>query len=340
MKKLCLLTLLIVIVNFDASSQIKEKNFKIEDVIKFEAIPSDPVFDMLGLTDGKMEKPGTVKKLLANVVTATDIRGKMITGLAICFSPYQIAKGEDIYLDEYVKSKWERIKTNFQISLGTAPSINADSSLNWGIGVRIQLFNSGDGRLDSNNLTYLKERAEKIFSEVDIDNPVAFKNKIDELNKEEEVIKNQLEDDKSNPTWNAGSLDINAGFVFVATDSKVHKSGFDKFRLWANGGYGKGVWQILGQAGLFYKNDRLGQNDSMNYSIALMTRFGNENFRIGLGGSLSDAKNNKGAFAIAGEMNISESAWLVFAIERKFEGSVYSWNPTAGIKSNLGNFIF
>lgn len=335
------------------TEQQKKANsyLRIEDIIKFQAIPSDPVFDLLDLNETQIDKPGTIQKLLTSVKQTTGVNGKLITGIGLTFAPYQIFAGDSITLYKYINSNWERIKSNFQISFGTSPSKNADSSLNWGLGIRIQFLNSGDGRLDTNQYTKMGEIASKILDDeksklpeegetVTPEEMRRRKLRFEELVKlqndsaiygaVEELKKDAKGDD---PDWNATSLAVNLGVVLKSTDSKIQKSGLDKFRAWVNGGIGGSSWfQGLAQFGVF-KFDSV---KNWKFSGAIMTRFGSEHFRLGFGASSTDFQTGKGVLGLAGEVQISNSTWIVFSINRELEKGVTStWNPTAGIKANL-----
>lgn len=135
----------------------------VDGVAKFEAIPNDLAFDMLGLPGNAIQQPGTVSKFLASISQAADRQGHLSTGIAITFAPYQLIKAGDLKPSDYINEYVKRLLSNIQLSLGTAPSQEADSSLDWGMGMRIVFFNTGDGRLDSMSYEPYIQRAKAIL---------------------------------------------------------------------------------------------------------------------------------------------------------------------------------
>ncbi|MDB5033389.1 MAG: hypothetical protein JWQ98_630 [Chlorobi bacterium] len=126
----------------------------VDSLARFEAIPNDLVFELLGLPGNSIQQPGTVSAILASLTSAVDFKGNLAPGAAITLAPYQLIMGDSLELKDYVQNPMVRILANTQISLGTAPAHDADSALDWGVGARIVIFNSGDGRL---NTTYIDQ---------------------------------------------------------------------------------------------------------------------------------------------------------------------------------------
>jgi len=335
-------------------NEIKESSEKIssigriDNIVNYEAIPSDPIFDLLNLTGKEVSTPGTMNKFLASITNTTGFDGKLKTGIAISITPLQMFKSGE--LKDYISSFWERVKCNFQLSLGTAPDLNTDSTLNWGIGIRIPFLNSGDGRLDIENIEQLKKKSDLIFESIpvpDVADSETRKKILAERKKLEEKLSDQMKklDTISNsiikngqkPDWNTDSFELVAGVVFTATDSKIQKSGFNKFRAWLGGSFGTLKYlQLLGQAGVVIVNNEV-STDSVKFKAAGMIRGGISTFRLGFGFSTDDFK--KGILSTAGEVKISDFGWITFAIDRYVEEhrSPY-WKHGVGVKTTVGNF--
>lgn len=141
----------------------------IDSVAKFEAIPSDLAFDLLGISGNNIEQPGTLSSFLASITPAVDLQGHISPGIAVSFAPYQLLEGDKLQLKDYVDNPFIRILSNTHISLGTAPTKDADSSQEWGIGARIVLFNSGDGRLNTDYLDLLAREGIEAFQASPLD---------------------------------------------------------------------------------------------------------------------------------------------------------------------------
>ena len=136
----------------------------IDSVTRFEAIPSDLTFEMLELSGFHVQQPGTLSKLLVSLGTVVDRAGRLNPGVAVSFAPYQLIKSEGLQLNDYVSNFGTRLLANSQLSLGTASSRSADSTQDWGIGLRIVFLNTGDGRLDTNYLNLLFKHGQTLLN--------------------------------------------------------------------------------------------------------------------------------------------------------------------------------
>jgi hypothetical protein len=136
----------------------------IDSIAVFQAIPNDVAFQLLDLPGNGVEQPGTVSEFLASIQPVLDSRGMITPGIAVSLTPYQLLRGDELQLADYARDPIVRILSNLQFSLGSAASQNADSSQDWGIGMRITLLNTGDGRLDTNHIKRLVASALEIFA--------------------------------------------------------------------------------------------------------------------------------------------------------------------------------
>jgi hypothetical protein len=369
----------------------------IDSVAVFEAIPSDLAFDLLGIPGNTIQQPGTMSKLLASIQPVIDSRGTLSPGLAVSFAPYQLIKGDQLQLKDYAADPWTRLASNVQISLGTAPSINSDSSQDWGVGFKINIFNSGDGRLDTNHINQLVQSSLEIFNAIPLpsegtvspsflllsakarklsvttnnailDNDTVKANKsldslleiaaefdslgqtgqqtysalnqfiqknrgkISDIAKLREIKHAIVEHSGDQSAWNSTSLDLCAGTVYRATQSKIKQSDIDRLRVWLNGGIGFGSSQLIAQIGYFqqYKNSTL--NDSSYATAAIMYRYGSKDVRVGLGANGYDF--DRGTMNLVTEIRLNKSAWLVISVNRDFaKGELPTWNPGFTIKT-------
>ncbi|HUI28923.1 MAG TPA: hypothetical protein VLX91_01810 [Candidatus Acidoferrales bacterium] len=377
----------------DASSQTVETA---DSVARFQAIPNDVAFDLLGLPGNNIQQPGTISAFLASVQPAVNLKGELSPGIAITFAPYQLLMGSKLQLYDYYNSQLVRILSNTQVSLGTAPSKNADSSQDWAIGTRIVILNSGDGRLDSNKIKLLAKASiealdalpkphegqkvtpqiQKIYEEVqdlvqNVNNYIAtgvsvtsndslsrmldkLRNYADTLeaidpsyHAEAEALRNQAEHFvfnsailelrkiKPNPGWNATTLDVDAGAVYRANNAIIRQSALSRFRVWINGGIGLGDSQLLGQLGYYRQYALSGQADSTYLSYAIMYRYGNQDFRLGIGGN--GIGTEKGSISIVAEIRMSPLFWIIASLNRDLnKGMTSVWSPGISLKTSGG----
>lgn len=332
-------------INYQLMSQSTITVQSLDSLGYFEAIPTDPVFELLDLKGASVNQPGTISSFLGSIMTAGDKTGRLVPAYALSVAPYQIIEGSSLTLKNYVESSWTRILSNIQVSFGTAPAMDADSSIDWGVGARIVIYNAGDGRLDTDHINKLVEQAKAIFARNPIPevgekfDPNARKKSFDALMKEVESINTTIKKEKLSPKWNTTSFDVNIGTVYRATDSKIQNSAFTKVRLWLNGGCGGGSVQFLGQVGGLYQPGVKGIKDSMFVTAGFMFRAGGENFRIGIGSNTINFDH--GTIALMGELRMSKDAWVTVAVNRQFAvGTHPVWSNSIGIKTTTGVFTF
>lgn len=135
----------------------------IDSLASFESIPDDLIPHLLNLPGNAIQQPGTVANFLADIFNTVNLQGKLSTGIGIAFAPYQLLNGNRLQLSDYVGSEWTRILANSQISIGTAPALDADSALDWALGARIVILNTGDGRMNTGYIDQLMGKAAAIF---------------------------------------------------------------------------------------------------------------------------------------------------------------------------------
>ncbi|HTY38388.1 MAG TPA: hypothetical protein VMH23_14815 [Bacteroidota bacterium] len=134
---------------------VAQNMVSVDSVTKFQAIPGDIAFDLLGLPGNNIQQPGTVSSFLASLQPEVTIHGELSPAIAISIAPYQMLMGDKLQLIDYIRDPWTRVLSNTQLSLGSAAGLNADSSRDWAIGVKMVFLNSGDGRVDKQKLELL-----------------------------------------------------------------------------------------------------------------------------------------------------------------------------------------
>jgi hypothetical protein len=135
----------------------------IDSLARFESIPDDLAAHLLNLPGSAVQQPGTISSFLADIFNTVNLQGKLTTGVGISFAPYQLLEGDRLQLPDYVGSEWTRILTNSQIAIATAPALDVDSALDWAVGARVVLLNTGDGRLNTAYIDQLLGKAATIF---------------------------------------------------------------------------------------------------------------------------------------------------------------------------------
>ncbi len=347
--------LTILIVCLTVSVAYSQNDFgSIDSIVHFEAIPTDPVFDLLGLSGSQIEQPGTVSKFFGSILNASDVRGNLVTGFAMSIAPYQLFRGSRLKLRDYIENWGTRFASNIQLSVGTSPTKNADSSLNLGIGLRFVFWNSGDRRLDNKEIQKTIDQKKKILNDLSIKLMSAANEEeeaklLDEFEKGKSDLKRTEEEGKvlkeeqksiNSPRWNTKSLDLNIGVLYRASDSKLTESKLSKVRAWLNGGIGTSSVQLLAQLGVLYQlKEADSLKDSLFTTVSAMMRVGTPSFRFGLG--VYTVKFQRGVVSFASEIRLSSIGWLTFSLDRNVEEHKQPyWTQSMGIKTTLGNINF
>jgi hypothetical protein len=416
---------LLVVFNIATAQQLSSVP-SVDSVARFEAIPNSLAFQLLGLPSSKVAEPGTISKALASLSSFVDRSGHLATGLGVSLAPYQLWKGTDLQISEYVNSWWTRLLSNTQVSFGTAPSLNVDSSVDWAVGAQVVFLNSGDGRLDFDHIQSLVDRAHEIFSVIpipDLGTPgltanaralynratglaVAISNADSvQLNPDSALVKslgatidsiaavnpklgmqlskyldkridaalstahlNEARDSiastQPDPTWNAVSLDFNAGAVYRTSSIKIQDSKFSKAQFWLSSSWGSDLSKTMGiqiieqlgwykQTALTRSRDSIAgidtirvfdtlQADSTGLSAALMMRVGSQDFRFGAGFNALGSSGfafNRGTMSFVSEIRVSNKIWIVASIGGDFaDKQKPGWKPGLSVKGT-GDFF-
>ena len=114
------------------------------------SVPASPAFAILGLTPTSIQRPGSVRELMAAATRGFDKDGKVKNGLAIDIAPISLLARERIVGgDRYRDSSVTQALARTTVSLGTAES-GGGSQLAWG--VRVGIWDQGDPGLFAGKL--------------------------------------------------------------------------------------------------------------------------------------------------------------------------------------------
>ncbi len=114
------------------------------------SVPASPAFAILGLTPTSIQRPGSVRELMAAATKGFDKDGKVKNGLAIDIAPMSMFARERIVGgDRYRDSPVTQALARTTVSLGTAES-GGGTQLAWG--VRVGVWDQGDPGLFAGKL--------------------------------------------------------------------------------------------------------------------------------------------------------------------------------------------
>ena len=138
-----------------ARSQATEPTPSVYDILGKRAeadltVPLSPAFALLGLAPTSIQRPGSVRELLASATKGFDANGKVKSGLALDFAPYPLlAPNRLVGGRKYETDHVAQVLARTTVSLATADA-NGGSQLAWGI--RVGLLDQGDPGLYAKDL--------------------------------------------------------------------------------------------------------------------------------------------------------------------------------------------
>jgi hypothetical protein len=113
-------------------------------VLDFD-VPESPALVGLGTAMGNVTRGSAAKPFVAQLVNQFQAGEKVANGLALDFAPYFLYGGGRLAsIEEYRRNAIKRILANAAVSVATAQAPSDTSSLLFGIGARITLFDRHD----------------------------------------------------------------------------------------------------------------------------------------------------------------------------------------------------
>ena len=147
------------------------------------------------------------------------------------------------------------------------------------------------------------------------------------------MAKLKIQADGRSSVWNTTSLDLSIGTVYQSSSGSVAKSDFRRVNLWLNGGFGLGSSQLLMQIGGSLDRSLDGRKDSAYAIGGLMYRFGNPQFRAGLGFN-AERNIDKGSMNMVFEISVNRNLWIVPSLSMEAEkGKRTVWIPGLSFKT-------
>jgi hypothetical protein len=340
----------------------------VDSLARFQAIPDNLALQLIGLPGTSIQQPGTLPNVLASIANSVDRQGHLTPGLGVSIAPYRLIYGDTLQLRTYVDSWWEQVLTNSQLSFGTAAATDIDSALDWAVGAKIVLWNSGDERQNKVYINNLVERATELFDQARIPkvgstfsesdrqaNTTRLKASLTSLQTGRAAL------DSARQTayrWNGTFLELDAGFVYRAINQYVQASALSRWQAWMNGGWGTGSLHMMLQVGVNSQNlitrdvptmtlhtdTTTGRVDTMRGSVletiqrdslsllgALMIRYGNPNLRIGIG--ISRLANTQNEVNLLSEIRLGNNSWIVASVNGEIGDHKPTWKPNLTLKA-------
>jgi hypothetical protein len=111
--------------------------------------PTSPAAQLFGLGDGKITTISTPDQFGLQLLNGLDNDGKFNTGIAVDTLPYVLIRGNELTLEDYRNSWFQRFVSNAKLSIATTKSTDNTSVARAGLGIEFVIINEGDPRMDT-----------------------------------------------------------------------------------------------------------------------------------------------------------------------------------------------
>jgi hypothetical protein len=291
------------------------------------SVPASPAFAALGMSPSNIQRPGTVRELVAAVAQGFDSNGKPKNGVAIdlapmpMFAPEKIVGGKG-YADNYLTQALARTT----VSLATAQSAGDATQVAWG--VRVGIYDSGDPGLHWEAYTLCLRSA----------NPVMQPGmSVDALPAQEQARLNAATQKCANETfaslWSKPALYVGYGQSSYSSSGRLRDLEGDTRSLWATWSAGMDVSEMKGMLHLHgerLQNDRFAdeaddsvfrRQDKSSFGARLKLASAKWNAYMDVGRSRVklDGQQNKNVryWGLGAEFKIQDDVWLQVANVRE-----------------------
>ena len=219
------------------------------------SVPKAPAFTALGITPESVVRPTSPKAFATSLLSGSDPRGNIQTGLAVETAPYLLYAGNNITLRDYIANYPIRLASRTQLSVATAKGTNdEDEATRIALGFLITPFDLGDPRTDKKLLECFKEDIGLIHEKA-----VAFQNeiaplvatvppspewptklasKVAELEAEARGKAEACREKARERNWNASAWTIGVAPTWTSRDGNTSNLNWSGVSLWTSLGYG------------------------------------------------------------------------------------------------------
>lgn len=202
------------------------------------SVPEIPAFSFLGATPTNIARPNGARAFGAALLQGVDASGKVKQGFALEILPFlHLGKTS---LQQYQSSFWARVKSNLQLSVGTAKASGDSASTDIGLGLRVTLLDNGDALAD----TSFVQSVDRLTNECAPSSPDA-KN-VEATTEACMANKVKQEADKWNTArWNASAWVVAFALGAQLEQSKISDRRSLGWRAWSTYAQGLSGWGLL-----------------------------------------------------------------------------------------------
>jgi hypothetical protein len=314
------------------------------------AVPDSPAFAVLDVTPSSVTRPGTTSALGVGLLQGLDANGNLQSGLATDFSPYLLANGNTLTINQYRRNgKADNGRSllgnlaNIQFSLATAKgSSSDDKSIKLAAGLRYTIFDRGDPFIDGAMDTCMQTKAFDAAKDIrkkwedlekSIDPTKLTPEQILDMIKNSPIAAEESQaiekgaktcrDEHAKSAWNAGAWDVGIAPTWTSATGKTNDLKSSGYGAWTSYSLPLGNRaQII--ANVKYRTKEMiadpansaAQIQQDTFSAGLRLRYGNERRTFLVEGIYIDGKqtgrpsDNSYRYLVGGEFRITDSMWL------------------------------
>lgn len=207
------------------------KSKKVAGLSQDFSIPESPALTVLGLSATEVTRPSTLQELATSLQNGFDRRGNFQSGVAVDFSPYLLAYGNQLTLGEYQKSRSTQFFANTMLSIATAKALSdADKSTRLALGARLTFLDKGDPRLDAQLIKDFDDIAAQIFP----NDPNVKGISIEDA----KALHKKALDRSRQRNWNRTSWILGAAPSWISKESNVRHLDWNGGGVWTSYAYG------------------------------------------------------------------------------------------------------
>jgi len=294
-------------------------------------LPDAPALSLLNADASKIQEPGSLEELGADLVNGFTPQGGLQSGLALKVSGRAFGAGRSFI--DYRASYLTRFLARLSLSFATVKDSSTPTTTVGSVGLRLVFWDGSDPLVDHQYLDWVTNAFKKCPTPIDSSGDA-----------EHAACLNGLPKPKA-PPWNADGLALAAATSTAFANGELKHGDWADTAIWLTGSLGVDASASFGlqisAAGEYRHADPTHKNIGAG---AVRLRGGTSHLRGSLEVSYasdnpSDAKNRKGKLLLGLDFKITKSLWLNanWGGQYNFTGSPFAVFSLAALKYNFSD---
>jgi hypothetical protein len=279
---------------------------------------------ILNANSSKIQEPGTLEDLGADLLNAVTSQGTVQTGVALKVGGRAFGVGRD-WVD-YRSSYWTRFLARASVSLATAQDPTTPSTALGSLGLRLVLYDGTDPLVDPELLARVNNVEKACPTPSSAEEADAFKACVAKLKLQP----------LAPPPWNADGASIAAATSDAFSNGALGRGRWADTAVWLTGSAGISTWLQLSAAAEYRHADIADKNI---FAASGRVRGGSSTIRGSLEATYltdnpADQYNRKGRLLVGLDIKMATGTWLNANIggDCDFAGSPFSVFSLASLK--------